>query len=159
MPNTAYGESKGSARGEPRPSRQGFPVGCPPTPTVLLLGHMPLKPRLQTRRAATPELLAMVAGRFRALSEPARLAILHALEDGPLTVTELVKRTGLGQGNLSKHLQQLHAAGFLSRTRKGLFVHYALADDDVLALCEIMCGRLETDLSVARETVANRRGA
>ena len=117
---------------------------------------MALKTKSQPRRTATPELLAMVAARFRALSEPARLAILHALEHGPLTVTELVKQTGLGQGNLSKHLQQLHAAGFLSRTRKGLFVHYALADDDVLALCEIMCGRLEADLTSARAKVASR---
>ena len=115
-----------------------------------------LKTKTQPRRTATPELLEMVAGRFRALAEPARLAILHVLEHGPLTVTELVKQTGLGQGNLSKHLQQLHAAGFLSRTRKGLFVHYALADDDVLALCEIMCGRLEADLTVARAKVTNR---
>jgi len=100
----------------------------------------------------------MVAGRFRALSEPARLAILHALESGALTVTELVKRTGLGQGNLSKHLQQLHADGFLTRTRKGLFVHYALADEEVLALCELMCGRLENDFVHARDTVTSRRG-
>lgn len=121
--------------------------------------HMVLKARPSVKREATPELLAMVAGRFRALAEPARLGILHALEHGPLTVTELVQRTGLGQGNLSKHLQQLHASGFLSRTRKGLFVHYALADDDVLALCEIMCGRLEQDLATARATVTTRRGA
>ena len=120
---------------------------------------MVLKTRPSVKREATPELLAMVSGRFRALAEPARLGILHALEDGPLTVTELVQRTGLGQGNLSKHLQQLHATGFLSRTRKGLFVHYALADDDVLALCEIMCGRLEQDLATARATVTTRRGA
>ena len=117
---------------------------------------MALKTKPQPRRTATPELLAMVAGRFRALAEPARLAILHALEAGPLTVTALVKQTGLGQGNLSKHLQQLHVAGFLSRTRKGLFVHYALADDDVLTLCEIMCGRLEVDLTAARAKVTSR---
>ena len=119
---------------------------------------MALKVRPSSKRTATPELLEMVAGRFRALAEPARLGILHALEHGPLTVTELVTKTGLGQGNLSKHLQQLHATGFLSRTRRGLFVHYALADEDVLALCEVMCGRLETDLANARETVTSRRG-
>ena len=117
---------------------------------------MALKTRSRTRRNATPELLDMVAGRFRALSEPARLAILHALEHGALTVTELVNQTGLGQGNLSKHLQQLHAAGFVSRARRGLFVHYALADDDVLELCEIMCGRLEVDLTAARAMVTSR---
>jgi DNA-binding transcriptional ArsR family regulator len=109
------------------------------------------------KREPTAELLAMVAGRFRALAEPARLGILHTLEAGPLTVTELVQRTGLGQGNLSKHLQQLHATGFVMRTRKGLFVHYSLADANVLALCEIMCGRLEQDLESARATVTTRR--
>ncbi len=119
---------------------------------------MALKSRpAAVKRAPTPELLSMVAGRFRALAEPARLGILHALEHGPLTVTDLVQRTGLGQGNLSKHLQQLHATGFLTRTRKGLFVHYALADDDVLALCEVMCGRLENDLTSARATITTRR--
>ncbi|MEX2182783.1 MAG: metalloregulator ArsR/SmtB family transcription factor [Gemmatimonadaceae bacterium] len=101
--------------------------------------------RSTARRRATPELLALVAGRFRALAEPARLAILHALEDRELTVTDLVAATGQAQGNLSKHLQQLYAAGFVTRRREGLFVNYALADDDVLALCELMCGRLEEE--------------
>ncbi|AMW03948.1 ArsR/SmtB family transcription factor [Gemmatimonas phototrophica] len=110
-----------------------------------------------SKREPTAALLAMVAGRFRALAEPARLGILHELEAGPLTVTELVQRTGLGQGNLSKHLQQLHATGFVSRTRKGLFVYYGLADDNVLALCEIMCGRLEHDIAAARATVSTPR--
>lgn len=107
----------------------------------------------------TPELLAMVARRFRALADPSRLAVLHSLEHGPLTVTALVERTGLSQGNLSKHLQQLHASGFVSRTRQGLFVHYALADESVLALCELMCGRLESDLGAAGATVRQRRRA
>ena len=102
------------------------------------------------RRPATPELLVRVAGRFRALAEPARLAILHALEDGELTVTELVEATTMGQGNLSKHLQQLHAAGFVTRRRDGLFVRYALADAQVLALCELMCDRLEDELVESR---------
>lgn len=125
--------------------------------TVLPYAAMSLKSRPPVKRSATPELLELVASRFRALAEPARLGILHALEHGPLTVTDLVARTGLGQGNLSKHLQQLHAAGFLSRTRRGLFVHYALADEDVLALCEIMCNRLERDYANARATVTSRR--
>jgi DNA-binding transcriptional ArsR family regulator len=110
-------------------------------------------------RAVTPEVLEMIADRFRALAEPTRLGILHALEHGPLTVKELARRTGLGQGNLSTHLRQLHAAGFLRRTRRGVFVRYALADADVLALCEIVHERLEQDASGARQTVTTRRGA
>ena len=113
----------------------------------------------RARRRATPAVLALVAGRFRALAEPARLAILHALDDGERSVSELVASTGLAQGNLSKHLQQLHAAGFVSRRREGLFIHYALADSDVLALCEIMCNRLEADLDTKRSLLTTRRGA
>jgi DNA-binding transcriptional ArsR family regulator len=113
----------------------------------------------RARRRVTPELLALVAGRFRALAEPARLAILHALEDGERSVTELVDATGLAQGNLSKHLQQLHASGFVSRRREGLFIRYALSDEDVLAVCELMCDRLVADLDEARATLTSRRGA
>ena len=36
--------------------------------------------------------------------------------------------TELGQANVSKHLQLLHAMGFVTRRRDGLFVHYSLAD-------------------------------
>lgn len=105
------------------------------------------------RRTPTPALLDLVAGRFRALGEPARLGILHALEHGPCTVTQLVDRTGLGQANLSKHLQQLHAAGFVSRSKRGMFVDYALADERVLQLCELMCGRLDEALAVTRDVM------
>ena len=119
----------------------------------------PLHQRRHVRRKASAELLGLVAARFRALAEPARLAILHALEDGERTVSELVSDTGLSQGNLSKHLQQLHASGFVLRRKDGLFVHYALADDDVLALCEMMCGRLEADMAATRAVLTTRRGA
>lgn len=105
------------------------------------------------RRTPTPALLDLVAGRFRALGEPARLGILHALEHGPCTVTQLVDRTGLGQANLSKHLQQLHAAGFVSRSKRGMFVDYALADERVLQLCELMCGRLDEELAATRDVM------
>ena len=108
-------------------------------------------------RRATPELFAMVASRFRALAEPTRLVILHALKDGERTVGELGDRTGLAQGNLSKHLQQLFAAGFVTRQRDGLFVRYALADEQVLHLCELMCDHLEHDASARHAVLVARR--
>jgi DNA-binding transcriptional ArsR family regulator len=94
-------------------------------------------------RRLTPEMLEAVAARFKVLAEPARLQILGALMRGPLHVTALIDATGLNQANLSKHLRLLHAQGFVSRRRDGLFVHYALADDSVHALCDLMCGTVE----------------
>jgi DNA-binding transcriptional ArsR family regulator len=113
--------------------------------------------RAAPTRVATPELLERVAARFRALAEPARLAVLHALEDGERSVTELVEITGLAQGNLSKHLQQLHAGGFVTRRREGLFVLYALADDGVLQLCSLMCDRLDEDVAAERTILDGAR--
>lgn len=97
------------------------------------------------RRALTPDVLELVAERFRVLAEPARLQILQCLRDGELTVTDLVLATGLGQANVSKHLRQLGASGFVSRRKEGLFAYYALADGTVLRLCEIMCDRLQAE--------------
>jgi DNA-binding transcriptional ArsR family regulator len=95
--------------------------------------------------ALPPEVLDLVAERFRALGEPARLRILNALRGGEHTVGELIEATGLGQANLSRHLQLLHALRFVERRKEGLFVHYRLADDDVFRLCDVMCGRLEAE--------------
>jgi DNA-binding transcriptional ArsR family regulator len=93
----------------------------------------------------TPELLGLVAERFKALGEPARLRILSALRGGEKTVTELMDETGMGQANVSKHLQMLHGLGFVGRRKEGLFVFYRLADEDVFRLCDLMCGRIAAE--------------
>lgn len=112
------------------------------------------KPR--TFPAPTPELLTLVARRFRVLADPARLLILHTLEDGELPVSEIATRTGLAQATVSKHLQQLHSARFLSRRRDQLFVYYAIADKDVLRLCQMVCGRLAEETAAVRALFAVR---
>ena len=101
----------------------------------------------------TPELFSVVAERFRAFSEPTRLQIMHALGDREHTVTELIKVTGLGQANLSKHLGQLHAAGFVSRRKDGVFTYYAIADRDVLKMCDLMCGRISKESTALRKAL------
>jgi DNA-binding transcriptional ArsR family regulator len=87
----------------------------------------------------SPVMLASVAARFKVLAEPARLQVLQALQRGPQHVSALMVSTGLNQANLSRHLQVLHTHGFVSRRREGTFIHYAIADARVFALCELMC--------------------
>lgn len=94
------------------------------------------------RYPLTPGLIELVAERFRALGEPARLRILNGLRAGEKSVSELMEETELGQANLSKHLQILHALGFVERRKEGLFVYYRLADESVFRLCDIVCGRI-----------------
>jgi DNA-binding transcriptional ArsR family regulator len=108
------------------------------------------------RKTLTPEMLALVAERLRALAELARLQILNELRGGERTVTELIEATGLGQANVSKHLQLLLTAGFVARRKDGLYARYRLADEDVFRICEIMCGRLEVDARRRRQMLAGR---
>ena len=102
----------------------------------------------------TPEVLVLVAERFKALAEPARLQILNCLRGGEMTVTELVEETELGQANVSKHLQLLHTLGFVNRRKEGLYVYYALADKSVFQLCDVMCGRLDAEVKARRKLLA-----
>ena len=95
-----------------------------------------------TRRSRLPAAsLDQLADRFKALAEPNRLAMLSALHAGELTVGELVDETGLGQANVSKHLDVLRRYGFVDRRKDGLNVFYRLADKDVFRICDLMCGR------------------
>lgn len=103
----------------------------------------------------TPEVLDLVALRFKVLADSARLRILNCLRDGEMTVSELVEKTGLGQANVSKHLQLLHSNGFVDRRKEGLFVFYTLADESVFKLCDMMCGRLEAELKTRRKLFAS----
>jgi DNA-binding transcriptional ArsR family regulator len=102
----------------------------------------------------TPEAFALIAERFKAFAEPSRLQILHALRDREHSVSELVASTGMGQANVSKHLQQLMSCGLVGRRKEGLFAHYSLADRDVLKMCDLMCGRLERETKARKKTFA-----
>jgi DNA-binding transcriptional ArsR family regulator len=108
------------------------------------------------RANLTPELRHLIAERFKALGEPARLHILDTLRRREMSVSDLVEETGLGQANVSKHLQLLLAQRFVRRRKAGLFAYYALADRDVLKICDIMCGRLESEAAVRRKVVSRR---
>ncbi len=104
----------------------------------------------------TPELFGVIADRFKAFAEPTRLQILYELRGEERTVSDLVARTGLGQANLSKHLGQLHAAGLVARRKDGIFTFYSLADQDVLQLCDVMCGRVAKESKELRKALGRR---
>jgi DNA-binding transcriptional ArsR family regulator len=87
--------------------------------------------------------LDRLADRFKALAEPNRLAILSTLHARELSVGALVDATGLGQANVSKHLDILRRHGFVERRKDGLNAFYRLADRDVFRICDVMCGRPE----------------
>jgi len=88
----------------------------------------------------TPELMDIVAERFRALGEPMRIRILDALRQRERTVSDLVEATDATQANVSKHLTLLHRLGFVARRKEGTRVFYRVDDPDVFELCDLVCG-------------------
>lgn len=92
------------------------------------------------------EALNLIAERFKVLSEPIRLQILHLLQEGEKSVNELTEAVQTSQPNVSKHLKILQKAGVLSRQQHGNTVYYSIADDSIFTLCETVCGSLETQL-------------
>jgi len=100
-----------------------------------------------TAAVLPPEALELVATRFKVLAEPMRLRLLQALESGERTVGELVKETGAGQANVSKHLNLLADAGLVGRRKEGLKVYYFILDPMVFELCKLVCGSLQKQLA------------
>ncbi|MEK6686932.1 MAG: metalloregulator ArsR/SmtB family transcription factor [Gemmatimonadota bacterium] len=105
----------------------------------------------------TAATIDLVAERFRTLGEPTRLILLDQLRRGQeRSVNELVDATGAGQANVSKHLQILLAAGFVSRRKDGTTVYYQLADPTVFQLCDLVCGRAEVVIEQKRRALRRR---
>lgn len=87
--------------------------------------------------AANPKTCELQAKLFRGFADPSRLAILEALRDGALTVSEIVEATGLTQPNVSNHLGCLRDCGLVTATQQGRFVYYALSDPRVEQLLRL----------------------
>ncbi len=95
------------------------------------------------RRNMTDEALELIAARFKSLSEPTRLKLIIALEEGEKNVTSLMQAVGTTQTNTSRHLQHLTECGILGRRKEGLNVYYFISDQSIFELTEHVCGSLE----------------
>jgi DNA-binding transcriptional ArsR family regulator len=105
-----------------------------------------------------PEDLAeLIARRFHALSDPLRVRLLDQLRDGEQTVNALAEQLGAGQQNVSKHLAVLADAAMVARRKEGTHVYYRIADEGVFALCEQICGSLQSQLSTLAALVGGAK--
>jgi DNA-binding transcriptional ArsR family regulator len=98
-------------------------------------------------------LIELVAERFRVLGEPFRIKLLDRLYEGEASVGELRAAVGASQQNVSKHLGILHAAGMVSREKRGNRTVYAISDPDLFELCELVCGGIRRRLDELDEIV------
>ncbi len=90
----------------------------------------------------TPEALQQVAEYFQTLSEPTRLQILNLLRAGEHNVGELADACHCSSANVSRHLSMLTRQGLVARESRGNTVYYAIADDSVYDLCDLVCSNI-----------------
>jgi rhodanese-related sulfurtransferase/predicted transcriptional regulator len=85
-------------------------------------------------RQTKDALFDAIATMGKALASPRRLELLDLLAQAPRTVDQLARASDQSTANASQHLQALHAAGLVTRTREGTSVRYQLAGDETLRL-------------------------
>jgi rhodanese-related sulfurtransferase len=83
---------------------------------------------------AKQTLFEAIAIMGKSFASPRRLELLDLLAQAPRSVEELAEASGQSLANTSQHLQALHAAGMVTRTREGTRKRYAIADEQALGL-------------------------
>jgi len=91
------------------------------------------------------DMLDLISQRFRLLADPMRLKILHQLQAGEKSVTELVELTGASQPNVSKHLSSLKTHGLVKRRQEGNMAYFSIAAPFIFQLCDIVCDSMRTE--------------
>ncbi|MCX2560739.1 metalloregulator ArsR/SmtB family transcription factor [Acetobacter farinalis] len=100
--------------------------------------------------------------RLKLFAQPQRLMILDALLDGPLAVSELESRTGIGQPTLSQQLGTLRRASVILPRRESRAIYYSLANDDEMLRARALIGLLQEDRVAApllQKVSARRTGS
>lgn len=81
--------------------------------------------------------LSIKAKLFRGLGDTTRLSILEVLrEEGEKTASDIVKKTGQHQSNISNHLSCLLDCGLVSNRREGKNIFYKLSNEKIIKLLE-----------------------
>jgi ArsR family transcriptional regulator, arsenate/arsenite/antimonite-responsive transcriptional repressor len=82
-----------------------------------------------------------LAGRLKALADPARLRLLSLLlasHNFEACTCDLTGPLGLSQPTVSHHLKKLHDAGLVTADRRGVWTYYRAVPDTLSALADAL---------------------
>jgi len=71
-------------------------------------------------------------GQAKAIASEPRRRILNHLAGGPMTVGEIAAQFDMAMPSISKHLSVLKAAGLVHEQKRGQFVIYSVATDNLV---------------------------
>src|SRR5215211_8149550 len=100
------------------------------------------------------EIIQLEADFCAALSDPTRIFILYALNEGPRNVTELTSDLGLPQPTTSRHLKVLRERGLVYTERQGTVITYHLADQRVIQAMDLLRSAMRDRLT-QRASIVN----
>jgi len=111
--------------------------------------------------------LATTVGTLNVLGDESRLRLCALLRERELSVTDLVRVTGISQSRVSTHLSRLRKAGFVRDRREGQHAFYALSLDTLPAAARSILddthassdATLEGDRRRLEELEAEQRGS
>lgn len=100
------------------------------------------------------------AGLFKALADPTRIRIVNLLANSaqPVCVCEMNAHFALTQPTLSHHLKKLVDAGLLTREQRGTWAYYAVDDDSLGQLADIVRRKEVNGVTDVGEEVRDRYG-
>jgi DNA-binding transcriptional ArsR family regulator len=91
----------------------------------------------------------------KTLSDTNRLLIIAELSKGEVSVSELVKRLGLRQANVSKHLGIMRERGLVTARREGATIYYTLSDPRIAEAISLL-NMVQTEQIQKQHNLAQR---
>jgi ArsR family transcriptional regulator len=89
----------------------------------------------------------------KTLANPKRQEILDNLREKEMTVSEIVKTTGISQANLSQHLAILRTKGIVTTRRDGINVYYSITNSKIIQAFDLISQVLNDSLATQTKTV------
>lgn len=109
--------------------------------------------KAHTGRLMDEELYVRRAAICKAFANPVRLKILDLLGEKAFPSSELRRRLGVSEANLSQHLTVLKSAGIIVTSRTGKRVYCRIAIPEVKQACSLVCDVLRAQVRSGRRLV------
>jgi ArsR family transcriptional regulator, arsenate/arsenite/antimonite-responsive transcriptional repressor len=114
----------------------GAPLTLTPVQTVACCSPL-------TREPLSADQAEQVAPLLKALADPVRLRLMSLVashEGGEACVCDLNDAFDLSQPTISHHLKVLHEVGLLDRTKRGVWVYYAVRQEALAGVAALIGG-------------------
>lgn len=91
----------------------------------------------------------------KTISNPRRQAIIDTIRKSEMTVSTLVKKTGISQANLSQHLAILRVKGVVKARREGNNIYYSIVNPKIIEAYDLISEVLRESIQSRNKTVTD----